>query len=161
MADPNHPEDKSIGVTTVETNDRRHLVQPYTERPVVELAEGVVACPFCGNPRFRRSRLRFADMAEILMLRYPVRCTRCSQRQFTDFNIAMLSYPPKRTGARAAEGSDTWKNWTDPSLPGQPVARPLSTALGPRARNLDASARPTRPAPPPRIPSRKEDSGIW
>ncbi|AFL90297.1 hypothetical protein Terro_4090 [Terriglobus roseus DSM 18391] len=138
MADTKQLEESSIGVTTVEANHRRHLVRPYEDRPVVELAEGVVACPLCGNPRFRRSRLRFTDFAEILMMRYPVRCTRCGQRQYTDFNVAMMSFPPRPVGGHRAERQDTWKNWTDPSMPSQPVARPLSTAQGPRARNLNA-----------------------
>ena len=162
MDDRNQSEDRSIGVTTVEANDRRHLVRPYDDRPVVELAEGVVGCPHCGNPRFRRSRLRFTDFTELLMLRYPVRCTRCGQRQYTDFNVAMLSFPPRSLGAKTAEGQDTWQNWTDPSLPSQAVSRPLSTALGPRARNLDANSRPSRPVPAQRAPApRKADSDIW
>jgi len=111
MGMPQKKED--IGVTTVEPNDYRHLVQPYKERPTVELKQGEVACPFCGNPQFRRSRLRFVDLFEILMLRYPVRCTRCAKRQFTDIYIAMMSYPAKFHGASVAQNNTTWKSWTD------------------------------------------------
>ena len=125
-----------IGVTTVESNDRRHLVQPYQDRPTVELRKGSVGCPFCGNSNFRRSRLRFTDLAEILMLRYPVRCTRCSQRQFTDLYIAMMSYAPKFRGQRAVQGEESWKNWTGQNSY-SPSVRPLSTAMGPKARNLN------------------------
>ncbi|HEY9136650.1 MAG TPA: hypothetical protein VIM67_00140 [Terriglobus sp.] len=128
-----------VGVTTVESNDRRHLVQPYQDRPTVELRKGAVGCPFCGNSHFRRSRLRFTDLAEILMLRYPVRCTRCSQRQFTDLYIAMMSYPPKFRGERMAQDHDSWKNWTGQSASSSSV-RPLSTAMEPKARNLNPSS---------------------
>ena len=128
MVNSEPQEDRSISITTVETNDRRHLVRPYADRPVVELAEGVVGCPLCGNVRFRRSRFRFTDFAELLMMRYPVRCTRCGQRQYTDFNVAMMSFPSRSVGGQRAEGQDTWKNWTEPSMSGQPVARPMSTA---------------------------------
>jgi len=128
-----------IGVTTVESNDRRHLVQPYQDRPTVELRKGSVGCPFCGNAHFRRSRLRFTDLAEVMMLRYPVRCTRCSQRQFTDLYIAMLSHAPKYRGERLAQGPDSWKSWTGQTSPSLSV-RPLSTAMEPKARNLTQSS---------------------
>lgn len=130
-----------IGVTTVESNDRRHLVQPYQERPTVELRKGSVGCPFCGNAHFRRSRLRLRDLAEVLMLRYPVRCTRCSQRQFTDLYIAMLSASPKFRGEKPAQGQDSWKSWTGQTAY-SPSVRPLSTALEPRARNLNPISGP-------------------
>ena len=115
MGIPQKQED--IGVTTVEPNNYRHLVQPYNERPTVELKQGEVACPFCGNSQFRRSRLRFVDLLEVLMLRYPVRCTRCAKRQFTDIYIAMMSYPAKFHGGSVAQGDTSWKNWTDRSTP--------------------------------------------
>ncbi|SEC06538.1 hypothetical protein [Terriglobus roseus] len=139
MTQPKDPQDHTIGVTTAEVNDRRYLVRPYDDKPVVEVAEGVVACLHCGNPSFRRSRLRFTDILEVLMMRYPVRCTRCGQRQYTDFNVAMLSFPPRSAGPRA-DDQESWKRWTDPSLPGQALARPLSTALGPRAQRLEANS---------------------
>lgn len=104
---------EEIGVTTVEPNSYRHLVQPYKERPTVELKQGEVACPSCGNPQFRRSRLRFVDLFEVLMLRYPVRCTRCAKRQFTDIYIALMSYPAKFHGGSVAQNDTTWKSWTD------------------------------------------------
>ena len=158
-----------IQVTNNDVPERRHLVQPYGERPVVELAQGVVACPICGNNHFRRSRPRFGDLLELLMTRLPVRCTRCSQRQYMEFAVALLAYPPKDQGQRLAVGHETWQNWTTPSDEVQ-TARPLSTALGPKARNLDPGLLTPRndpPAraqqPPTRIPSRRreDDNSIW
>ena len=155
------PEEGRITVTNNEVGERRHLVKPYEDRPVVELSQGSVACPFCGNGNFRRSRLRFSDLLEIMMVRYPVRCTRCSQRQYVEVAIAMLSFPPKHIGARPAKGQDTWQNWTSADAPVQ-TARPLSTALGPKARNLEPVEKAPRPEPPTRIPSRREDdNSIW
>lgn len=155
MSDPQH-----IGVTNNEAGDRRHLVRPYEDRPVVELSQGTVACPFCGNGNFRRSRLRFSDLLEMLLLRYPVRCTRCSQRQFVEISIALLSFAPKHVGPRPATGQDTWQNWTATG-PLQ-AARPLSTALVPKSRKLESGARPAYAEPPSRIPSRREeDNSIW
>jgi hypothetical protein len=137
--------DPRIGVTTVEASERRHLVQPYDDQPVLELATGVVACLFCGNNRFRRSRLRFSDLGELLLLRYPLRCTRCGQRQYNSIHIAFLSFAPRSTNVRQAQGTDTWQNWTGPANSGQRVARPLSTAIGPRAQRLEAAQRPETP----------------
>ena len=150
MADPQH-----IAVTNNEVGERRHLVKPYEDSPVVELSQGTVACPFCGNGNFRRSRLRFSDLVELLLLRYPVRCTRCSQRQYVEISIALLSFAPKHVGPRPATGQDTWQNWTAPGS--LQTARPLSTAQGPRARNLESGARPAYTEPPSRVASRRED----
>ncbi len=52
-----------------------------------------VQCQFCVGREFRRSRLRVADVKQILSLRYPVRCLRCNQRQMVSFSVAGLSLP--------------------------------------------------------------------
>lgn len=52
-----------------------------------------IQCQFCVGQKFRRSRLRGADIRELLLLRYPVRCTRCSQRQSVSFTVAGVSMP--------------------------------------------------------------------
>jgi hypothetical protein len=163
-------------------------VTPYEEKPLLKLAPGVVACTFCGHARFRRSRLRFHDLAELLMLRYPLRCMRCSQRQYNAVNVALLSMPPRsKSGRITTDGpGSSWQSWTDPSTRGELVARPLTTAQNPQARRLEETTRsraaeaaahaaaeplapavsarqpaPTEAVPPPRIPSRREDGGIW
>jgi hypothetical protein len=203
MSDSGQHESRHIGVTTVEPNDRRHLVTPYDDKALLKLGAGVVACTFCGHARFRRSRLRFNDLLELLMLRYPLRCMRCSQRQYNTVNVAMMSIPPRSANGRMttdAPGS-SWQSWTDPSTRGQFVARPLSTAQNPQAKRLEETTRTTRSAdpghaaalepfaavtpsqpvatlepavtapqaqhsgthtvPPPHIPSRRKDDGIW
>ena len=156
------PTDGQIAVTNNEVGERRHLVQPYKERPVVELSQGTVACPFCGNGNFRRSRLRFSDLLEMLLLRYPVRCTRCSQRQYVEIAIALLSFPPKHVGPRPATGQDTWKNWTSADAPVQ-IGRPMSTALGPKARKLEFAPDPANTAPQEPTPPKRGDDDyiVW
>ena len=50
-------------------------------------------CRYCPAQAFRRSRLRVDDLKHFLMMRYPVRCLRCSQRQPVSFTVAALSTP--------------------------------------------------------------------
>lgn len=57
-------------------------------------ADGIpIQCQFCVGRAFRRSRLRFADLSQIFLMRYPVRCLRCSQRQMVSFTVAGVSVP--------------------------------------------------------------------
>ncbi len=59
-----------------------------------------IRCQFCIGQSFRRSRLRSDDFRSLLLMRYPVRCLRCSQRQLVSFTIAGISLashvPPQR-----------------------------------------------------------------
>ncbi len=50
-----------------------------------------IRCQFCIGQTFRRSRLRVDDIRSLLLMRYPVRCTRCAQRQLVSFTIAGIS----------------------------------------------------------------------
>ncbi len=50
-----------------------------------------IRCQFCVGQKFRRSRLRSDDFRSLLLMRYPVRCLRCSQRQLVSFTIAGIS----------------------------------------------------------------------
>ncbi|GAC1355837.1 MAG: hypothetical protein NVSMB3_01470 [Acidobacteriaceae bacterium] len=50
-----------------------------------------IRCQFCVGQSFRRSRLRGEDLRSLLLMRYPVRCLRCSQRQLVSFTIAGIS----------------------------------------------------------------------
>ena len=52
-----------------------------------------IQCQFCVGRSFRRSRLRSSDLPQMLLLRYPVRCRRCSQRQMVRFTVAGVSVP--------------------------------------------------------------------
>ena len=74
-----------------------------------------IQCQFCVGRNFRRSRLRTMDVKELLLMRYPVRCLRCSQRQMVSFSVAGISVPssvkhvPERRGVPdvpVARGTD-------------------------------------------------------
>ncbi len=62
------------------------------EGDYVEERGGVpIRCQYCIGQKFRRSRLRAEDVRSLLLMRYPVRCLRCSQRQLVSFTIAGIS----------------------------------------------------------------------
>lgn len=69
--------------------ERRHAMD-------TELSAGggiPIQCQFCVGRAFRRSRLRGSDLSQLLLMRYPVRCLRCSQRQMVSFTVAGISVP--------------------------------------------------------------------
>ncbi len=110
---------------------------------VPDAAPGMVVCVFCGNPRFRRSHVRNADLKELLLLRLPVRCTRCGQRRYAPFGIAGMALPPKHHGNTLAKGTETWRSWTEPDQRKRRI-RPMSTAAEPQARNIEKPREPMR-----------------
>lgn len=63
-----------------------------------------IQCQFCMGQNFRRSRFRKIDWRQLVLMRYPVRCLRCSQRQWVSFTVAGISLPshakhvPERLG---------------------------------------------------------------
>lgn len=63
-----------------------------------------IQCQFCVGRNFRRSRWRKGDLKQLLLMRYPVRCLRCSQRQWVSFSVAAISVPShvKHVPERAA-----------------------------------------------------------
>ena len=131
---------------------------------LLDIPEGVIACQFCAFTRFRRSRVRLGDLSEFALLRMPVRCMRCNQRQYQSVLTTALAVGPKSHGPRLAKGNDTWKNWTEQEM-GSKMHRPMSTALGPRATKLRA---PNQGPPPSQgnVPQdkpawRDEDRQIW
>ena len=78
------------------------------EPQVADSAGGIsIQCQFCVGRNFRRSRWRKGDMKQLLLMRYPVRCLRCSQRQWVSFSVAGISVPshikhiPERAGSKA------------------------------------------------------------
>lgn len=70
-----------------------------------------IQCQFCVGRNFRRSRWRKGDIKHLLLMRYPVRCLRCSQRQWVSFSVAGISLPshvkhvPERAGPTARKSS--------------------------------------------------------
>ena len=65
-----------------------------SERELQRMHSGVpIQCQFCVGQTFRRSRLRASDFGTLLLMRYPVRCIRCAQRQAVSFTVAGISMP--------------------------------------------------------------------
>lgn len=123
-------------VTTVQETAWKARIEPYTESPTAELEAGVIGCLYCGNTTFRRSRVRFHDIGELLMLRYPMRCMRCNQRQHGYFLTAAFAVQPRSQSGRVARGNETWKAWTESEMNGQSLQRPMTTSIGTRATKL-------------------------
>ena len=146
MNPPLTPHPQEPRVTTVVENIHRPSVEPYAASPLLDIPEGVIACQYCGNTRFRRSRVRIFDLREVLLLRYPMRCMRCNQRQYGSYLTAGLALAPKTHGPRIARGSETWKAWTEQELVGTELQRPMSTAVGTKATKLQMPKEPARRA---------------
>jgi hypothetical protein len=85
-----------------------------------------IQCQFCPGQSFRRSRVRWEDLNQIFLMRYPVRCLRCGQRQTVSFTVAGISVPShvKQRRARQIVAGDA--NWTGPV---KESLRPNSTRM--------------------------------
>ncbi len=82
------------------SKQRQHISRPLwatdiiREPEIEKMSAGVpLQCQFCVGQSFRRSRLRAGDIPQLLLMRYPVRCARCSQRQTVSFTVAAVSIP--------------------------------------------------------------------
>ncbi len=139
-------DDPRIAVTTNERTGTKHLVEPYAEAPVVnEHSDGT--CGFCGHAGFRRSRVRFTDVLQFLLLKYPVRCTRCGQRQYVPLRIALQARAAKlQTPGPSPDKPGSWKAFTAGGTVSAPHARPATTAAEPLAGRLDDAFKPGPPA---------------
>jgi len=82
------------------------LLPPRTGAPIY--------CQYCPGQDFRRSRLRSDDLRHLLLMRYPVRCLRCGQRQIVSFTVAALSLPSS-TRQPKPQRRNREKNWTEPA----------------------------------------------
>ena len=72
-----------------------------------------IQCQFCSGQSFRRSTLRGDDFAQILLMRYPVRCLRCGQRQMVSYTIASLALSSSIKPRRRHRPVDPSKRWID------------------------------------------------
>ena len=164
MPEPQHPAEQSGVplVTTVEEHAWKAHIEPYAAAPTMSVEAGVIGCSFCTNSTFRRSRVRFHDLRELLLLRYPMRCMRCNQRQYGYFLTAAMALPPRSQGVRVARGKETWKAWTESEMNGQSLQRPMTTSLGTRATKLQPPpSRATVTRPHSSHEWRDDDRQIW
>jgi hypothetical protein len=81
---------------------------------VMEARGIAIQCQYCPGQAFRRSRLRIADLTDLFLMRYPVRCLRCSQRQRVSFTIAGISVPSHVKQRRARHTYAKDKLWQEP-----------------------------------------------
>jgi DNA-directed RNA polymerase subunit RPC12/RpoP len=72
-----------------------------------------IQCQYCSGQTFRRSTLRAEDLTDILLMRYPIRCLRCSQRQLVSFTIASLAVSSSVKPTRKKHASTLPNHWTD------------------------------------------------
>jgi hypothetical protein len=84
--------------------------KPEPSEPYIQQRGG---CQFCKSRRFLRSGLRSTDIVSLFLLRYPVRCLRCRQRQSTDFITASLSLAAgSQVYGSASRKPEDWRKWT-------------------------------------------------
>jgi hypothetical protein len=72
-------------------------------------------CQFCSHQSFRRSSLRSSDFKQILLMRYPVRCLRCGQRQMVSFTVAGISLPPSTRSQKSSFEATPSQRRTEPN----------------------------------------------
>jgi hypothetical protein len=108
MSDPNLPRSGE------RTSVRGHSSYDDPTATMSHIAAGVpIQCHFCPGQSFRRSRLRMDDLKQLFLMRYPVRCLRCSQRQMVSFTLAGISVP-SHVKQRRARREQQQKHWTQP-----------------------------------------------
>ncbi|GGA69203.1 hypothetical protein GCM10011507_20850 [Edaphobacter acidisoli] len=103
---------------TAGRSNRKHRSRSGARKTVNLNAGGgalPIQCQYCSGQSFRRSRLRGEDFWQLFLMRYPVRCLRCSQRQMVSFTVAGLSLSSLTHHPRPARTEDSWKHWTEPS----------------------------------------------
>jgi hypothetical protein len=95
---------------------RRRREHPHGKTPYLgtDPLHGVqIQCQFCTGKNFRRSTLRGDDFTQILLMRYPVRCLRCGQRQMVSYTIASLAISSSIKPRRRHRPVDPSKRWID------------------------------------------------
>jgi hypothetical protein len=120
-------------------------------------------CRFCPGHEFRRSRFRARDALRLLLLRYPVRCLRCRQRQTITVFAAARAESWKVRIERTPEPTDSWPIFTLDRRP-EFIAAPQPLVAIPVAASASTPVRPPeplqprwRPIPVPPPPSRAAD----
>ena len=94
----------------------------------VHAGSGVsIQCQFCPGQGFRRSTLRAEDLKDLFLMRYPVRCLRCSQRQVVSFTIAGISVPSHVRQRRAKHLVMQHQHWSEPTATERPVPQAQET----------------------------------
>jgi hypothetical protein len=96
-----------------------------------------IQCQYCSGQTFRRSTVRSEDLSEILLMRYPVRCLRCSQRQMVSFTIASLALSSSIKPHRKPRTLDSASQWREPAGVTGPDTPTSSQSLQGNPSNVD------------------------
>lgn len=67
--------------------------------------ELVLQCPTCYGTKFRLSQRRLEDIFYLLLLRYPVRCRKCSARVYVDRAFANALKARRAASLRSRESA--------------------------------------------------------
>jgi hypothetical protein len=65
-----------------------------------------MVCPSCYSPHLRLSKFRSRDIAQLFVLRYPVRCRTCGERTYSNLLRALTLRHGRlhRATAKVADG---------------------------------------------------------
>ena len=139
---------------------RRQAAAATSIRRVREDEHGV-RCLFCPGTSFRRSKLRTSDLLHVFLLRYPVRCLTCSQRQFASIPIAGLSVPASVRHSRAPGPKETWKSWTNGSADDSAAQKSQTPSHAPYTTVKVAQGQSKKPVASKAPKRPEEDDAIW
>jgi hypothetical protein len=103
-----------------------------------------IQCQYCSGQTFRRSTIRSEDLTEILLMRYPVRCLRCSQRQMVSFTIASLAISSSVKPSRKPRTLNASSQWKEPAGVSGPDTPTSSQSLQGNPPNMDRPQGQTR-----------------
>ena len=103
--------------SAIQGSKRPHSSYDDEELYVHKLISGgaQIQCQFCPGQNFRRSKVRMSDLTQIFLMRYPVRCLRCSQRQWVSFTVAGISVPSHVRQRHARKTIKDNKPWVEPT----------------------------------------------
>ncbi|WP_263410839.1 hypothetical protein [Terriglobus tenax] len=145
-----------------ERREIRRQAQAATGVRLVREDEHGVRCLFCPGTSFRRSKLRTSDLPQVLLLRYPVRCLTCSQRQYASIPVAGLSVPASVRHSRAPRPQETWKSWTDGSGDDPSIVKARTPSYKPYTTVKVAEAQAgKKPAASKPVRKPEQDDAIW
>ena len=88
-----------------------------TGSPRTAATTSTYRCHFCGGASLRRSRLRGTDLPWVLVLRWPVRCRRCSKRQFVFVTDARRIITASKPQTQDQLAQQSWQNFTASESP--------------------------------------------
>lgn len=141
-------------VQAMDDIDERHAPgKVAAPLPTAQGRASGVRCLFCSTP-LRLSRFRTRDLSKLLLFLLPLRCPKCGQRQYANALMAALAGRSKSVKRSGLRPHHTWKDWTEAEQKSPTLARPMTTAAGPKAQRLEKRSELTSR-------NAKVDDSIW